>query len=85
VVFCSLPLLIREHKRARCQAEIPLTALSEIVEPPLNSLELSVASASMFWRRGFAFQGASALSQSRIDVQGVIYVIEDPATTILED
>jgi hypothetical protein len=29
-------LLIREHKRARCQAEIPLTALSETVEPSLS-------------------------------------------------
>ena len=38
MVFCSLLLLIREHKRARCQAEIPLTALSEIVEPPLFSV-----------------------------------------------
>ena len=36
VVFCSLLLLIREHQRARCQAEIPLTAPSEIVEPPLR-------------------------------------------------
>ena len=42
VVFCSLLLLIREHKRARCQAEIPLTALSEIVEPPLMPLEPSI-------------------------------------------
>jgi cytolysin-activating lysine-acyltransferase len=31
-------LLIREHKRARCQAEIPLTALSETVEPSLPAL-----------------------------------------------
>jgi ATP-dependent DNA helicase RecG len=30
-----LLLLIREHQRARCQAEIPLTAPSEIVEPLL--------------------------------------------------
>jgi hypothetical protein len=30
-------------------------------------------------------RGAAALSQSRIDVQGVIYVIKDPAATILED
>jgi hypothetical protein len=37
VVFCSWPLLIRGHQRARCQAEIPLTAPSEIVEPPLTS------------------------------------------------
>ena len=36
MVFCSLPLLIREHQRARCQAEIPLTAPSEIVEPLLT-------------------------------------------------
>ncbi len=31
-----MPLLIRRHQRARCQAEIPLTAPSEIVEPPLH-------------------------------------------------
>ncbi len=37
VVFCSLLLLIREHQRARCQAEIPLTASSEFVEPLLPS------------------------------------------------
>ncbi|MGO9867772.1 MAG: hypothetical protein ACLPJY_08860, partial [Rhodomicrobium sp.] len=36
VVFCSLPLLIRGHQRARCQAEIPPTAPSEIVEPLLS-------------------------------------------------
>jgi hypothetical protein len=36
VVSCSWMLLIREHKRARCQAEIPLTALSETVEPSLS-------------------------------------------------
>jgi hypothetical protein len=35
VVFCSLSLLIRWHNRARCQAEIPLIVLSEIVEPLL--------------------------------------------------
>src|SRR5215471_2646499 len=34
-VSCSSSLLIRRHQRARCQAEIPLTAPSEIVEPPL--------------------------------------------------
>src|SRR5271166_256214 len=34
-VSCSSSLLIRRHQRARCQAEIPLTALSEFVEPPL--------------------------------------------------
>jgi len=35
VVFCSSSLLIRWHNRARCQAEIPLIAPSEIVEPLL--------------------------------------------------
>src|SRR5215471_6125348 len=35
-VSCSSSLLIRRHQRARCQAEIPLTAPSEIVEPPLS-------------------------------------------------
>src|SRR5208337_2484357 len=37
-VSCSSSLLIRRHQRARCQAEIPLTAPSEIVEPPLEIL-----------------------------------------------
>src|SRR5208337_943883 len=36
-VSCSSSLLIRRHQRARCQAEIPLTAPSEIVEPPLST------------------------------------------------
>jgi hypothetical protein len=35
VCVSSLSLLIRRHKRARCQAEIPLIAPSEIVEPLL--------------------------------------------------
>ena len=36
VVVSSWSLLIRGHKRARCQAEIPLSALSKIPEPALN-------------------------------------------------
>jgi hypothetical protein len=38
VFFWSSSLLIRWHNRARCQAEIPLIALSEIVEPLLLDL-----------------------------------------------
>ncbi len=36
-------LLIRRHNRARCQAEIPLSAPSEIVEPLLTSINLQNA------------------------------------------
>ena len=35
VFASSFWLLIRTHNRARCQAEIPLIAPSEIVEPSL--------------------------------------------------
>jgi hypothetical protein len=38
VLVSSSSLLIRWHYRARCQAEIPLIALSEIVEPLLPDL-----------------------------------------------
>ena len=49
----SFWLLIRTHNRARCQAEIPLIAPSEIVEQSLHDLlELEVASTLAFsgWR-----------------------------------
>ncbi len=39
-VSCSFSLLIRGHQRARCQAEIPLTAPSEIVEPSLRTMPI---------------------------------------------
>lgn len=41
-------LLIRGHKRARCQAEIPLTAPSEIVEPPLGDRQNKMSTSLNF-------------------------------------
>jgi len=57
VVFCSLPLLIRGHQRARCQAEIPPTAPSEIVEPLLTTgliCDQTVVLTGFYARQDFA-------------------------------
>jgi len=55
-----LPLLIRGHQRARCQAEIPPAAPSEIVEPLLYKAKMLLKDADNWSMDGCTAAGVCA-------------------------